>query len=63
MILNQSDYIRYRQNMARNLLELAKEHKKNCQRQNCNISIWVIGEIYKELVCRELTPEEIQLFI
>lgn len=48
---------------ANSLLELVKEHKKNCDGE-CNISVFSLRETYKSLRGRDyLEPEEITMFI
>jgi len=43
-------------------LTVCKEHKERCDGA-CNVSMYFLGEIYKDLVERELTEEERKLFI
>lgn len=63
MILNQGEYKNYRETMALNLLKLVKHHKENCKSADCGVSLWIMSEIYRELLCRELTEEEIEIFM
>jgi len=43
-------------------LTVCKEHKERCDGY-CNVSMYSLGEIYKDLVKRQLTEEEIKLFM
>lgn len=48
---------------ADTILELVKEHKKNCTGE-CSISMFSLRELYKQLRGRDyLEPEEITIFI
>jgi len=48
---------------ADSLLELVKEHKKNCDGE-CSISMFSLREPYKQLRDRDyLEPEELSIFI
>lgn len=43
-------------------LTVCKEHKNTCK-GDCNVSMFFLGQIYKDLVHRELNEEEKKLFI
>ena len=60
-ILNQQDYLEYREAMAVNLLRLVKHHKKTCDR-NCNILLSLMGDLYSELKQKKLTKKEMEVF-
>lgn len=48
---------------ASSLLTIAKEHRENCKDGLCNISLFLVGQIYEKYVGRKLTYEESQIFI
>ncbi len=52
----------YNKCLAINLLKLAKDHKKKCD-GDCSISLFLVGEVYKELLGRALTDKERKVFI
>jgi hypothetical protein len=45
-----------------NLIELAKHHRKYCEGENCNISLYLLLEM-AERAGIKFTPEERKLFI
>lgn len=45
------------------LINLVKDHKKTCTGDNCVISVYPMMDIYKGLVNRELTKEEVGIFL
>jgi len=47
----------YKQVQAESLLELIKEHKKNCEGM-CRINIFSLREIYERMIERPLTKDE-----
>lgn len=46
---------------AATLLELCREHKKNCD-GDCNLSMFLMRDVYEDLIGRELTDEEKDVF-
>lgn len=48
--------------LARMLLTLIKEHKKNCEGY-CQISVYLFSDLYSMLVGRKLTKKEMSIFI
>jgi hypothetical protein len=62
-ILYEAKYYEYRKAMAKNLLRLVKHHKKTCDGEDCNISLLLIADIYKEIIGRELTKKEFGMFM
>lgn len=48
---------------AENLLESAKWHKAHCEDPECNVSLYLIGLVYQDLVGRGLTPSELAVFM
>lgn len=48
---------------AENLLRLAKWHKRHCHDESCNVSLYMLGETYEEILGRELTKEEGRIFL
>lgn len=43
-------------------LTVCKEHKEKCNSENCNVSMFALGQIFKNLIGRELTEEESKIF-
>lgn len=46
---------------AKALVKLVKEHKKSCK-GNCGISCFLMINIYKDLIGRDLTDKEVEVF-
>lgn len=49
--------------IAENLLRLAKWHKRHCHDESCNVSLYMLGEVYSEILGRDLTKEEGKIFL
>jgi hypothetical protein len=47
---------------AESLIKLVREHKKNCNTDDCGISLFSLREVYRRLVRRELTEDEVRAF-
>lgn len=47
---------------ALNILSVAKWHKEHCEDTECNVSLYMLGETYRNLVERETTAEERKTF-
>jgi hypothetical protein len=47
---------------AESFLTVCKEHKERCTGE-CNVSMFFLGNIFKEIVHRELTEDEKNIFI
>ena len=45
------------------LLELIKEHKENCNKSDCGISVYVFKAIYENLIGRKVTKKEFKIFL
>ena len=43
-------------------LTVCKEHKEKCD-GNCNVSMFALGKMFRDMVGRELTEEENKIFI
>lgn len=62
MILDQQNYLDYRKAMGNNLFNIVVEHKKNCKFENCNVSLYLLADLYCELIGRDLTKGERKVF-
>ena len=61
-ILSEDNYVMFRKAMADNLLKLVKEHKKNCNSE-CDIQLFFLSDVYKELKGCKLTKNELKEFL
>ena len=62
-VLNQENYKEYRKVMAQNLFSLVTIHKRNCNDENCCVSLCVLADLYSELIGRKLTKGEQKVFL
>ena len=49
--------------LAENLITTAKWHKKQCKDTECNVSLFMLGRVYSQLIGRELNKREFKIFI
>lgn len=52
-----------RKKLAGNLFRAARWHKEKCHEADCNISVYMLGEVYQILMGRDLTKEEGEVFL
>ena len=54
---------RVRELIGQSILQLVKEHKIYCSDSHCGVSTFLMGDLYRATVKRQLTDEEIKIFL
>jgi len=49
--------------VAENLKREAEYHKRTCYTDDCDVSLFLLGLAYREFIDRELTKDEVRLFL